>query len=203
MSNPSSAWQRLQAGNQRFYAQLRSTQRPLVADRTLGAVVFRCTDAQVASHVMFCQGWSSVIDVSTWGHVVDTGVLATLEHAVETLKTPLIVVLGHSGCAAMHVALEAWNNISIPAGATRAVVEQAMSSLTRHGATCSNADELAAVHVADTGVSLLHKSAVIADAVDNGRSAIVCAVTDVDGRIRTCATIGDVSESGAPLLECV
>ncbi len=103
----------------------------------------------------------------------------------------------------MQTALEAWNNVTIPAGATRAVVEQAISSLTRHDAACGNADELAAVHVAQTGISLLHKSAVIANAIDSGQSAVVCLITDANGRIRTCATIGNVPESGAPLLECV
>ncbi|MGF2946176.1 carbonic anhydrase, partial [Mycobacterium sp. Lab-001] len=152
----------------------------------------------------FGQSSGALVDISNWGHVVDTGVLAGLEYAVDTLRTPVIAVLGHSDCAAMRTALDAWTNVSFPDGAVRAVVEQGISSLTRLNATIGTADELSAAHVVQTGVTLLHKSPVIAKAVDGGRAAIVCLVVDRhDGRLRACATFGDVAESDSPLLECV
>ncbi|ORB45669.1 carbonic anhydrase [Mycobacterium persicum] len=204
MSNPSIAWQRLQAGNQRFYTTLRSKQKAGANDHSPIAVVFRCADADTASEVVLGQSWGSLIDISTWGHVIDTGVLATVEYAVGTLKTPLIVILGHEHCAAMETALAAWNNVTIPEGAARAVVEQAISSLARQDANISSADELSAAHVVHTGVSLLHKSAVIAKAVDSGQAAIVCLVSNAqDGGLRACATFGDIDESDSALLECV
>jgi carbonic anhydrase len=203
MSNPSAAWQCLQAGNRRFSATLRSRQRVTTTHRSPVAV-FRCADSDMASEVLFDRRRGSLIDISTWGHVVDTGVLATLEYAVGTLKTPLIVVLGHPDCAAMHTALKAWNDVAFPEGAARTVVEQAVSSLTRLNASVGNADELSAAHVVQTGVTLLHKSPTIAKAVDSGQSAIVCLVSDRnDGRLRACATFGTVSESESPLFECV
>lgn len=203
MSNPSIAWQRLQSGNQRFVAS-RSRHKVTAKDHSPVAVVFRCADADLASEVVLGQSWGSFIDVSTWGHVIDTGVLATVEYAVGTLKTPLIVILGHDNCAAMETALKAWQNVTFPDGAARAVVEQAISSLARQDVQLTNGDELSAAHVVHTGVSLLQKSAVIAKAVDSGQSAIVCVANDAnDGRLRVCATFGDVSESQSPLLECV
>lgn len=204
MSNPSAAWQHLQAGYRRFSATLRSRQGFPTTDRSPVAVVFRCADSDMASEVLLDQRRGSLIDVSTWGHVVDTGVLASLEYAVGTLKTPLIVVLGHPDCAAMHTALQAWNNAAFPEGADRAVVEQAISSLTRLDTSIVDAEELSAVHVVQAGVTLLHKSPVIAKAVDSGQTAIVCLVGDrTDGRLRVCATLGAVSESESPLLEHV
>jgi carbonic anhydrase len=204
MPNPSSAWQRLQAANRRFSATLRSRQKIAAMDDSPVAVVFRCADAAMASEELFDQSRGSLMDISTWGHVIDTGVLAALEYAVGTLKTPLIVVLGHPDCAAMQTALNAWNTVTFPEGAVRAVVEHAVSSLARQDASISNADELAATHVVHTGASLLHKSPVIAKAVDSGQSAIVSLVDDGnDGRLRICATFGDVSGDGSALLECV
>ncbi len=203
MSTPLSAWQRLQAGNRRFYAALHPRQTAPADNQSPTAVVFRCADSDSASEVVFGQGGGSLVDVSTWGHVIDTGVLATVEYAVGTLKTPLIVVLGHPGCAAMETALKAWNDASFPDGAVRAVVEQAVSSLTRLDAGIGDADELSAAHVAHTGASLLHKSPVIAKAVDSGQAAIVCAVTDKDGGLRASAIFGEVPESRSALLECV
>lgn len=203
MSNPTSAWQSLQAGNQHFYNTLRK-QHAHANGRPPAAVVFRSSDSDVPSQVVFGQSWGSIIDISNWGHVIDTGVLATLEHAVDTLKTPLIVILGHSDSTAMQTALDAWNNATFPDGATRAVVEQAISSLARKDAGIDNADDLTAAHVAHVGVSLLHKSPLLAKAVDSGRCAIVCAVLDrTDGRVQACGTIGHVSDSETPLLRVV
>ncbi len=202
MSNPSSIWQRLQAGNHRLHAGSPTRRVPTPDGRPV-AVVFRCADAHGASGALLGEDRDALVEVSNWGHLIDGGVLASLEHAVGTLKTPLIVILGHSGCSAMKTALDAWNNVNFPQGAVRAVVEQAVSSLARLNGGIGSADELAAAHVANAGVSLLQKSAVIADAVDNGRSAIVCAVSDTRGELRECATFGDLSTTGSPLLECV
>ncbi|MHA7649121.1 carbonic anhydrase [Mycobacterium sp. ML4] len=204
MSNPSLAWQRLQAGNQRFFSP-RSRDVAVAKDGSPVAVVFRCADAPIRSDVVFGQAGGSVMDLSNWGHVVDTGVLATVEYAVGTLQTPLIVILGHAHCAAMHRALQAWNSAVFPEGASRAVIEQAISSLARHDATITDADELSAAHVVHTAASLLDKSSLIATAVDQRKTAIICLTSkDNTGRLRPCATFGDVDELGdAPLLECV
>lgn len=203
MLNPNSAWQSLQAGNQNFYTAVRNRQAA-TSTRPPIAAVFRSADSDLPSQVVFGQGARSIIDISNWGHVIDTGVLATLEYAVGTLKTPLIVVLGHTDCAAMQTALDAWKNVNFPEGASRAVVEQAISSLARKEIRIDSADDLAAAHVAHIGVSLLHKSPVVADAVDRGRCGIVCAVLDREtGRLRVCGAIGDISENQKPLLEVV
>ncbi len=202
MSNPSSAWQRLQAGNQHFYAAVRAKENSSAHGRSPSAVVFRCADSDTPSQIVFGQSWGSLIDISNWGHVIDSGVLATMEYAVSTLRTPLIVVLGHSRCAAMQTALDAWNNADIPVGASRTVIEQSMSSLARHDIRVRNADDLSAAHVVDTGLSLLRKSPALAKAVDNGQSAIVCAVVNgEDGRLQVCATMGDIAENETPSLE--
>ena len=105
MSDPMSAWQRLRAGNELFFLPVQGRQQTLHQGAP-AAAVFRCADTDVASEMVFGQSWGSLLDVSTWGHVVDTGVLATLEHAVERARgaadrragTPR--VLGHAGGAA-------------------------------------------------------------------------------------------------------
>jgi carbonic anhydrase len=203
-SNPSAAWQRLRAGNECCCAALSSRADVATERQTPMAAVFRCADSPMASEAVFGQNRGSLVEISNWGHVVDTGVLAGLEYAVGTLRTPLIAVLGHPDCAAMHTALNAWKSVSFPDGAVRAVVEHGISSLTRLNTTIGTADELSAAHVAQTGVTLLHKSPLIAKAVDGGQTAIVCLVSDRnDGRLRVCATFGDVSETASPLFECV
>ena len=94
-TDPLIAWQRLRAGNERLFVPVRGHRGGLI-DEAPVAAVFRCADAGVASEVILGQSWGSLVEVSTWGHTVDTGVIATLEYAVEVLEVP-----GHT---AHHVA---------------------------------------------------------------------------------------------------
>lgn len=202
MSDPMSAWQRLRAGNELFFLPVRGRQTTLHEGPPVAAV-FRCADTDVASEMVFGQGWGGLIDVSTWGHVVDTGVLATMEHAVGTLEVPLIVVLGHHDCSAMRAAMRAWQNAELPDGASRVAIEQALTSIVRRGSAADSVAEVGCAHVVSVGMSLLERSPVIARRVDAGKCGIVCATTDDEGRVRAYATVGALGETGDTLLECV
>jgi carbonic anhydrase len=145
-----------------------------------------------------------LIDISTWGHVVDSGVIATLEYAVETREVPLIVVLGHHDCHAMRTAMRAWTDAIMPEGATRTVVEHAIGSIVRRGAAADSLEAVTSAHIVETGLALLERSPVIARRVDAGKCAIVCATTNpADGSIVAHGTIGAVGEVDGALLECV
>ncbi len=203
MSDPLIAWQRLRSGNERFFVPLRDTRGTAIDEKPIAAV-FRCADAAVASETVFGRNWGSLIDISTWGHLVDNGVIASLEYAVDTREVPLIVVLGHHDCPAMRTAMRAWTDAVIPDGATRSVVEHALGSIVRRGAAADSVDAVAAAHIAETGLTLLERSPVIARRVDEGKCGIICATVDhATGKIVVHATVGSVGESGDALLECV
>jgi carbonic anhydrase len=201
-TEPLSTWNRLREGNERLthpgvaHRERHSAGKPVAA-------VFHCADAAQTSDVIFDQSLGSVLNVSTLGHVIDAGVLATMEYAVGTLEVPLIVVLGHQQCSAMQMALRAWNEAIMPEGALRAVAEQTMSSIVRRGCTAESVDSVSVAHIVDTGLALLEHSPVISRRVDAGSCGIVCVTMDVDGRLRTHATIGALGESQEALLECV
>lgn len=202
-SDPLIAWQRLRAGNEKFFMPVRGHREARLDGRPTAAV-FRCADTGLASEMVFGQSWGSLIDVSTWGHVIDNGVLGSLEYAVDTLEVPLVVVLGHQDCHAMRTAMRAWTDAMIPEGAARLMVEHTIGSIVRRGAAADSVQTVTAAHVAETGLALLERSPVIACRVDAGTCAIVCATTDSpDGRITVHATIGAVGEVDGALLECV
>ena len=203
IATPLAAWQRLRAGNERFYQPISGHRGGLIAERPTAAV-FRCSDAGIAGETVFGQSWGSLIDVSTWGHVIDSGVLATLEYAVSGRDVPLIVVLGHHDCHAMRTAMRAWNEADMPRDATRATVEQTMASIVRRGIKADSVDTVGAAHIVETGLALLERSAVIARRVDAGECAIVCGATEAgSGQIRVYGTIGAVGEVNDSLMECV
>lgn len=197
--DPLIAWQRLRAASEGVPVPAAVT----AADDSPAAVVFRCADSGVPSESVFNQSPGSLLETSTWGHMVDAGVLATLEYAVDKLDVPLIVVLGHRDCHAMRTALRAWNQADMPDGAARMMVEQAMGSIVRRGAGADSAEAIGAAHIVETGLGLLERSPVIARRVDSGRCGIVCAAATTGGRIRVYATVGEVGEVSDALLECV
>lgn len=203
MNDPLIAWKRLRSGNEQFYVPL-GGQRRAVTDEQPLAAVFRCADAAVASETVFGRSWGSLIDISTWGHLIDNGVIASLEYAVEAREVPLIVVLGHHDCHAMRSAMRAWTDADIPDGATRSVVEHALGSIVRRGAAADSIEAVTSAHIAETGLALLERSPVIARRVDAGKCGIICATIDpADGRIVAHATVGAVGEVDGSLLECV
>lgn len=201
-STPMTTWQRLRAGNERSVTGVRAPRGGLT--EAPAAAVFRCADAGVASETVFGQNPGSLIEVSTWGHVVDSSVMATLEYAVETLEVPLIVVLGHPGCGAVRSAIRAWDDAALPSDGTRTTIEQIFGSIVRRNASTGSIEDVTTAHLIETGLSLLDRSPAIAARVDAGRCGIVCAaMRPEDGRITTHATVGPVGEPVDELLECV
>ena len=202
-TDPMNTWRQLRSGNERFFAPVREP-RGAHTDGRPAAAVFRCADAGLASETVFGQNCGSLIEVSTWGHVVDTSVVSTLEYAVETLEVPLIVVLGHHGCGAIRSAVRAWDEAALPSGGIRTTIEQIFGSIVRRNASTASIEEVTTAHIIETGLSLLDRSPLIAQRVDAGLCGIVCAaVSPEDGRITTYATVGPVGEPAEKLLECV
>lgn len=205
MNTPTAAWQVLLRGNRTCCAAatLRQKYRPLGPPT---AMVFRCADATPSSASVLGQEEATIIDVATWGHVVDAGVLASVDHVVGTLTLPLIVVLGHEGCAAVHTALRVWNDgIDMPRTAARTAVEQVTTSILHRSSGSMSVDHVEAAHVTEVGLALVQRSPVLAQAVDAGSCAVVSAVShgSAGGRIEVCATIGDIDAAQPDLLECV
>ena len=129
--HPDAAWQDLINGNARFVAgralhpgqdaarraELRDGQRP-------HTLVFGCSDSRVAAEIIFDQGLGDLFVVRTAGHVVDTGVLGSVEFAVRVMQVPLVVVLGHDQCGAVAAAVQAVRTGTAPPGYIRDVTER-------------------------------------------------------------------------------
>jgi len=113
LPSPATALHRLKDGNARFVAdkpakkdlgakrraELAKGQRPF-------AVVLTCSDSRVAPELIFDQGLGDLFVLRVAGNVTDPVVLGSIEYAVDHLKTPLVVVLGHEKCGAVAAAVE-------------------------------------------------------------------------------------------------
>lgn len=201
--SPMAAWQRLQQGNERFVdgrpehpgqdaakrAELSTGQRPY-------AIVLGCSDSRVAAEIVFDQGLGDLFVVRTAGHVVDTGVLGSLEFGIAALGVPLIVVLGHDRCGAVAATVDALEEGRLPTGFLRDVVERVAPSVlaarrrrTEPGEP--TAEDIEAEHVRQTAALLTERSAVVGAAVRTSRCAVVPATYRLaEGRVEAVAVVG-------------
>ncbi|WP_235019936.1 carbonic anhydrase [Ruania rhizosphaerae] len=194
-TTPAEAFAALTEGNQRFVAgemahpsqdaqrrtELSSSQHPF-------AVLFGCSDSRLSAEIIFDRGLGDLFVVRTAGHVVDTTVIGSIEYGVEMLGTPLVVVLGHDSCGAIAAAHQALTTGDLPRNFVRAVVDRVIPSLVTGAGSADGSREqsedprsvrlpdpenLQSEHVRAT-VRMLHSySATLADAVAEGRCAIV------------------------------
>ena len=103
---------RLQEGNQRFvegksarntnYTQRRNE---LVDGQTPFAIILGCSDSRVPAEIIFDQGLGNLFVIRIAGNIVAPSQIGSIEFAVETFQTPLVVVLGHTRCGAVAATL--------------------------------------------------------------------------------------------------
>lgn len=115
--------ERLEAGNARYVAgesahpdQSIDRRSSVAATQAPFAAILSCADSRVPPEVIFDQGLGDLFVVRSAGQVIDHAVLGSLQYGVEHLETPLLVVLGHSGCGAVKATVEAIEKKSKPSG---------------------------------------------------------------------------------------
>lgn len=105
---------RLKEGNARFAAGTsqhpdqdprRRLETTTEAQRPLATIV-TCSDSRVPPEILFDQGLGRLFVIRVAGNVCGDDLVASLEFAVARLATPLLVVMGHSQCAAVAAALD-------------------------------------------------------------------------------------------------
>lgn len=106
---------RLREGNQRFAQNVRSvdslisqTRRAeLVNRQDPFAVILGCSDSRAPAEIVFDQGLGDLFVIRVAGNIVAPSQVGSVEFAAERFQTPLVVVLGHTGCGAIAAAIDA------------------------------------------------------------------------------------------------
>jgi carbonic anhydrase len=130
------ALRRLIAGNERFLNGTTHWDRVTIGSLTTladgqqpYATVLGCSDSRVPPELVFDTGLGELFVVRVAGNVFSGEVAGTLQYAGVHLGTPLIVVLGHSGCGAVAAALEARRAGGTHASDIRLLVESVLPAL--------------------------------------------------------------------------
>lgn len=69
------------------------------------AVIVTCGDSRVAAEHVFSAGFGELFVIRNAGNLIGALEVGSAEYAAEHLGCPLIVVLGHTHCGAVHSAL--------------------------------------------------------------------------------------------------
>lgn len=70
------------------------------------ATILGCSDARVPPEIIFDQKFGNLFVIRVAGNVTGVSEIASAEYGVHYLKTPLVVVLGHSSCGAVKAAAD-------------------------------------------------------------------------------------------------
>ena len=156
------------------------------------AAILGCADSRVSPELIFDQDQGDLFVVRVAGNILGAGGLASLEYAVEQLRVPLIVVLGHEGCGAVKAATE-HASLPGPLGFLLAELSEAVEAARRLPPPL--VDQAVKANVRRVVQLLGARSESIGRAISEGRVGVVGAVYrlgsgDVD--------ILDLHETNAP-----
>lgn len=110
--SPDDALKRIMDGNNRYVTNATRSKdfsagrAARVAAQYPIAALLSCADSRVVPELIFDQGPGDLFIIRGAGNFVDNDGLASLEYGVKFLGTPLIMVLGHSGCGAVTEAVK-------------------------------------------------------------------------------------------------
>lgn len=190
---PTDALERLKAGNARFVAgepsSVRSDPARLRASaqgQCPFAAVLACSDARVPVEFVFDQGVGDLFVVRTAGNTAGGHEVASLAYAVAVLKTPVVIVMGHTLCGAIRAAVcpdRAIDELTPIMDEIRPAARRIPGS-DRAEPDQSVIDRVAHSHVGDVLELLVNRSEVIRNAVAHGTCRVVGALYDTrTGRV--------------------
>lgn len=125
-------------GNQRYLAgtpkAAEDTRSPHRSSLALGqqpwAIVLGCSDSRVPPEIVLDQGPGDLFVIRVAGNVVTPTQLGSIEFAAENFGSPLIVVLGHTGCGAVNAVLDLLeNSTEIPSMNLRSIADEIKPAL--------------------------------------------------------------------------
>lgn len=181
---PDEALKRLKEGNTRFVAdnlkeaKPPSRQRQATAEKQRPiAIILTCADSRTAPEYIFDKGIGALFVVRVAGNVGGTEVYASMEYAAGVLKSPLVVVLGHSNCGAVEAVMKGKD---LPTDNLKNLIR-----LIRTGEDAKDLDTAIHNNVLAQTEQITKQSSLLKDFAATGRIKIVPAVYDLkSGEVR-------------------
>lgn len=151
------------------------------------AAILGCGDARVGAELIFDRAPGDLFMVRVAGNFLSDYGLASMEFAVEFLKVPLLMVLGHTHCGAVTSAVHVvQNQVDLPG--RMFVLIDALEPSVLH-AQINNADDILNAAIEENVRRQVRRlrtiSPVINAAQEAGRARVVGAIYDIEsGKVR-------------------
>ena len=184
----------LRRGNRRFMENIRlNRDHHKGIDATKNgqqpfAAILSCMDSRVAAELVFDQGIGDIFNIRIAGNIITPEVLGSLEYAVEVSGTPVILILGHTGCGAIGGACDqvSLGNLT---GLLAKIQPAILAETTVHENRTSQNPEfvrkVSLLHLKNVLNDMLGQSTVIHQAVRSGRLLVATAIYDIaTGEVR-------------------
>lgn len=146
------------------------------------AVVLGCIDSRVPVETVFDMSFGDLFCARVAGNVVNQDVLASIEYACHIAGAKLIVILGHTRCAAIAAAcdgLEKGNITQLLAKIKPAVNAETSTLANRSGQNIEFVSHVTTLNIANTLQQIYKQSEILRIMIDQGTIALVGAIYDV------------------------
>jgi len=188
---PRKALEILQKGNDRFVNNLKANRNLLeqVNETSEGqwpfATILSCIDSRTSAELIFDQGLGDVFSVRIAGNIVNTDILGSMEFACKVAGSKLIVVLGHTKCGAVkgacdHIEMgnltELLSKLQPAVYAERTIIQVEK----RNSKNNEFVENVAAINVRRSVKSIIERSFIIEQMVENGEIGVVGAMYNIE-----------------------
>ena len=181
-TNASEAWATLVKGNKNFVAgtpehprQDAELRKSVAKAQEPFAALFGCSDSRLGAEMIFDVGLGDLFVVRNAGQIIAQTIVGSLEFAVEVLRVPLILVLGHDSCGAVMASVDAADGkLKVQGEYIENLVERIMPTV--RASKSSGIDDVDLInknHINDTIDELLEMSTLIRERVESGKLAVV------------------------------
>jgi carbonic anhydrase len=188
---PRRALEILQKGNERFMNNLKANRNLLeqVNETSDGqwpfATILSCIDSRTSAELIFDQGLGDIFSVRVAGNIVNTDILGSMEFACKVAGSRLIVVLGHTKCGAVKGAcdhVEMGNLTELLSKLQPAVyAERETKDIDlRNSRNPGFVENVSAINVRRSVKSIIERSYIIEQMVENGEIGVVGAMYNVE-----------------------
>ncbi|HEX6914743.1 MAG TPA: carbonic anhydrase family protein [Chitinophagaceae bacterium] len=191
--SPIQALEILKEGNKRFVSNLKMNRNLLqqVNETRDGqwpfAVVLSCIDSRTSAELVFDQGLGDIFSIRIAGNIVNDDIIGSMEFGCKAAGAKIIVVLGHTRCGAVKGACDGVKLGSLTGllGKIQPSIDLEHETLTeRNASNAAFVENVAAINVHRTAISITEKSAILNEMVERGEIGIVGAMYDVStGRV--------------------
>lgn len=147
------------------------------------ATILSCIDSRTSAELIFDQGLGDVFSIRIAGNVVNTDILGSMEFACKVAGSKLIVVLGHTKCGAIKGAcdhVEMGNLTELLSKLQPSVYQEQETIENRTSSNHKFVENVAEINVKRTVKSILQRSYILEQMVENGEIGIVGAMYNIE-----------------------